>query len=221
MTMKFTQTEIETIVLWTLVNGLVWFLGTIGVFVISILWIGFLINHVPGEPRLGTWLPGHEHMGWFIGSAMGVSGVLLGFVVGLGQWLVLAKRYALSWHWIKVSTLAWALGGAAGGFLITATYNTGPTHLTLDRLIHTITALLISLVGGSVSGGWLARTYGKQADQRRFFRISYASAWVVSALLIWGGQLLLNLNVNDSLSGILPFGFISGLLSGVVIAKVL
>jgi predicted Ser/Thr protein kinase len=47
-----------------------------------------------------------------IGMAMILEG-LTGFVVGLTQWLVLQNQVQRAGSWVWISTLAWALGGAA------------------------------------------------------------------------------------------------------------
>jgi hypothetical protein len=86
-------------------------------------------------------------LGWIVGWGVIVqtlppqvtllSGGILGLSVGVSQWLVLRQWFKLSWWWIIVSTLGWALGltGFLGESLVGAVVG-AVTGFALELLLR-------------------------------------------------------------------------------------
>jgi len=66
-----------------------------------------------------------------------LSGGILGLSVGVSQWFILRQWFKLSWWWIIVSTLGWALGltGFLGESLVGAVVG-AVTGFALELLLR-------------------------------------------------------------------------------------
>jgi hypothetical protein len=127
------QTEIDTTITWTVVNGVIWPIDIMGLYSLSALWINFLARLVLSKPLLGDMpYPNYEYLQMFVWSVFVLGRAIVGFIVGLGQWLVLRKRYALSWHWIKLnfSLGLWVAGSAGQSLLSILTKTLLPLRLS-------------------------------------------------------------------------------------------
>ena len=148
-------------------NRFGWGFGLLWVFLSAIGWyIGFVMGFLAGFAPIE--LIGHTPLGE--GLAACVSGILIGAVVGIFQWVILRERVpgAGRWVWASIVGLAVA-GGVVGPLLLVGGGNAD---------FGSLAAVLVVALGGAVTG----------MLQRPVLRgqVSRSGWWVLASTVGWG-----------------------------------
>ncbi|MEZ4869810.1 MAG: hypothetical protein R3C14_51265 [Caldilineaceae bacterium] len=160
---KLWRLETKFVLLWIMAHGIVWPIGFVSALWISWHWLGWLIQHVPGEPRLSSGLySNHEYIDLFLWSAFLLGGAIIGLSVGVVQWFVLRNWYKVVVWWIVGNVFAWSCGGVLLRLLLII-YDPA----SQSNLIIIIAPLA---VGSFISGFWLESTLSKDRHQHRLLQ---------------------------------------------------